>query len=91
MSRAVHLEVAYELDADSFLNAFYRRCLPSEVIPDNGTIFVGGNGELMELVGLLDHTIIQQSTANLGVKWHFNSPLAPHFEGVHEIMIKAEK
>ena len=24
-------------------------------------------------------------------KWHFNSPLAPHFSGVHEIMIKAAK
>lgn len=83
MSRAVHLEVAYGLDTDSFLNAFYRmvsrRGLPKEVISDNGTNFVGGNNELMELVGLLDHKKIQQSTANLGVKWHFNPPLAPQF------------
>ncbi|XP_065941558.1 uncharacterized protein [Magallana gigas] len=95
MSRAVHLEVAFGLDTDSFLNAFYRmvsrRGLPTEVISDNGTNCVGGNNELTELVGLLDHTKIQQSTANLGVKWHFNPPLAPHFGGVHEIMIKAAK
>lgn len=92
MSRAVHLEVAYGLDTYSFLNAFYRmvsqRGLPNE---DNGTNLVGGNNELMELVGLLDHKKIQQSTTNLGVKWHFNPPLAPHFGGVHEIMIKAAK
>lgn len=69
LSRAVHLEVAYGLDTDSFLNAFYRmvsrRGLPKEVISDNGANFVGGNNELMELVGLLDHKKIQQSTTNL--------------------------
>ena len=25
------------------------------------------------------------------LKWHFNLPLAPHFSGVHEVMIKAAK
>ncbi|XP_052680014.1 uncharacterized protein LOC128160694 [Crassostrea angulata] len=95
MTRTVHLEVAYGLDTDLFLNAFYRmvcrRGLPTEVISDNGTNFVGGKNELMEQVGLLDHTKIQQYTSNLGVKWHFNQPLAPHFGGVHEIMIKTAK
>lgn len=95
MSRAVHLEVAYGLDTGSFLNAFYRmvsrRGLHKEAISDNGTNFVDCNNELMELVGLLDHKKIQQSTTNLGVKWHFNPPLAAHFGGVHEIMIKAAK
>lgn len=95
MSRAVHLEVAYGLDTGSFLNAFYRmvsrRGLPKEAISDNGTNFVDCNNELMELVGLLDHKKIQQSTTNVGVKWHFNPPLAAHFGGVHEIMIKAAK
>ncbi|XP_070535141.1 uncharacterized protein [Ptychodera flava] len=43
-TRAVHLEVAYGLDTDSFLNAFYRmvnrRGLPKQVLSDDGSNFV---------------------------------------------------
>ena len=43
-TRAVHLEMAFGLDTDSFLNAFYRmvnqRRLPREMLSDNGTNFV---------------------------------------------------
>ena len=95
MSRAVHLEVAFGLDTDSFLNALYwmtnRRGLPQEMISDNGTNFVGANRELCELVKSLDKDKIKRSAANKGIKWHFNPPLAPHFGGVHETMIKAAK
>ena len=94
-SRAVHLEVAYGLDTDSFLNAFFRmvnrRGLPSEVLSDNGTNFVGANRELQELVQQIDKNKVEQKTADRGIKWHFNPPLAPHFGGVHETMIKAAK
>ena len=31
------------------------------------------------------------STANKGIKWHFNAPLGPHLGGVFETMIKAAK
>lgn len=92
-SRAVHLEVAFGLDTDSFLNAFYRmvnrRGLPTDIISDNGRNFKGAARELRELVEQLDQSKIQESTANQGVKWHFNPPLAPHFGGVHETMIKS--
>ena len=93
-TRAVYLEVAYDLDTDSFLNAFFRmvsqRGLPKDVLSDNGTNFVGANNELEELAGL-DKGTIQEKTACYGVKWHFNPPLSPHFSGVHEVMIKAAK
>lgn len=67
-----------------------RRGLPKDIVCDNGTNFVGGSNELKELEAL-DHKKIQDVTTSHGVKWHFNPPLAPHFNGVHEIMIKAVK
>ena len=94
-TRAVHLEMAFGLDTDSFLIAFYRmvnrRGLPREMLYDNGTNFVAAERELRELIEALDQSKTAQSTANKGVTWHFNPPLAPHFGGVHETMIKAAK
>lgn len=67
-TRAVHLEVAFGLDTDSFLNAFTRftsrRGLPKEMVSDCGTNFVGAVNELKELISELDQDKIQQSTAN---------------------------
>ena len=44
VSRAVHLEIAYGLDVDSYLNALNRminrRGVPDEILSDNGTNFV---------------------------------------------------
>ncbi|XP_015765556.1 PREDICTED: uncharacterized protein LOC107344425 [Acropora digitifera] len=95
LSRAVHLELAFGLDTDAFLNTFYRmvnrRGLPQEVVSDNGGNFVGAEKEQRELAKNLDEDKIQRSVANKGIRWHFNPPLAPHFGGVHEIMIKAAK
>ena len=94
-SRAVHLEMAFSLDTDSFLNAFYRmtsrRGRPTEVLSDNGSNFVGAERELRELVEALDQKKIEKSTADEGIKWTFIPPLAPHFGGVHETMIKSAK
>jgi len=94
-SRVVYLEMAYALDADSFLNAFYRmvnrRELPREMLSDNGGNFVEGNKALSDLVKELDQDKIAKSTANQGIKWKFNLPHAPHFGGAHEIMINGAK
>ena len=94
-TRAVHLELAYGLDTDSFMNVFYRmtssRGLPDEIYSDNGTNFKGADNELKSLVAELDKDKIKQSVANKGVKWNFNPPMAPHFGGVHESMIKSAK
>jgi hypothetical protein len=95
LSRAVHLEMAFGLDTDSFLRCLTRmasrRGYPKEIVSDRGTNFVGADRELRELVSQLEKTKIQEQTVDKGIKWHFNPPLAPHFGGAHEIMIKAAK
>ena len=68
-----------------------RRGLPEEMFSDNGTNFKGADRELKTLLSELDETKINVSVANKGVKWHFNPPLAPHFGGAHESMIKTAK
>ena len=94
-TRAVHLEVGYGLDTDSFLNAFFRmvnrRGLPQKMLSDNGTNFVGAARELQELLNEVDQDKVTKTAANHGVEWIFNPPLAPHFGGIHESMIKSAK
>ena len=94
-TRAVHLEMVFALDTDSFLNAFCRmislRGNPEEVFSDNGGNFVAADKELQNLVKGLDQDRIIKNATNRGIKWNFNPPLSPHFRGAHEITIKASK
>ena len=66
-TRAVHLEMLYSLDTDSFINAFTRMTsrtgTPTYVISDNGTKFVGAEPELRELVEALDADRIMQDSS----------------------------
>jgi len=95
-TRAVHLEMSYALDTDSFINAFTRmtsrRGTPKYVVSDNGTNFVAAERELRELVEDLDKTRIAHETSKVQtIDWDFNPPSAPHFGGVFEAMIKSAK
>ena len=87
--------MSFKMDADSFLNAFSRmasrRGIPEVMFSDNGGNFVKADKELKDLVNQLDQKKIKQTTSNKKVKWSFNLPGAPHFVGVHEIMVKAAK
>ena len=85
--------MAFALDTDSFLNAFYRmascRGKPEEVVSDGN--FVSADKELQNLVRGLGQDRIMKNVTNHGIKRHFNPPLSQHFGGAHEIMIKAAK
>ena len=85
-TRAVHLEMAYGLDTDSFLKAFCRmvnrRGLPEGMLSDNGTNFVGANEELRELVKqMTKDSKVNESLVKQGVKWTFNPPIHTSFQG----------
>ena len=90
-----HLEMAWSLETDGFLKALTRmvarRGWPRDMLSDNGTNFVGGDRELQRLVQNLDQDKIQRMTSNEGIRWHWNPPLAPHFGGVFERMIRSAK
>ncbi|XP_064646181.1 uncharacterized protein LOC135499366 [Lineus longissimus] len=94
-SRAVHLEVAYGLDTQSFLNAFSRmtarRGVPQEVVSDNGSNFVGAERYLGELISEMSEVKILEKASSLGIKWRFNPPLGSHHGGVFEAMVKCAK
>ena len=70
-TRAVHLEMAWGLYTDTFLNAFARftsrHGVPEEVISDRGTNFVGTVGELKKLASQLDQGHLQSKTAEFGL------------------------
>ena len=60
------------------------------MIGNNDTNFFRAVNEL-ELVGQPGKDKIQRTTAQKGVKWTFNPPGAPHFSGVHEVIVNAAK
>ena len=74
-SRAVHLEMVYELSTDSFINAYRRfvslRGPVKQLFCDQGTNFVGGEAILLKM----------------GTDVKFNAPKASHAGGVWERMI----
>ena len=94
-TRAVHLEMAWSMDTDSFLAALSRmvarRGRPIKILSDNGSNFTAAEAELREAIANLDQTKIASETADQGITWVFNPPYAPHFGGVFESMIKTAK
>ena len=95
--RAVHIEVARSLDAESFLCAFSRftarRGLPKNVYSDNGSNFVGAcrtlKEEFMNIQSDEAQSKIHDRLRMKAVNWSFNPPLASHRGGVWERMIRS--
>ena len=84
-TRAVHLEVAHSLTADSFIAAFQpfsaRRGVPEKVYSDNGTNLVKGDKDLRKSIQQLNISMIEQHMIQQEIEWHFNPPCASHMMG----------
>jgi len=95
-TRAIHLELAADLSAAAFLNAFYifesLRGRPAYVYSDNGTNLTAGEKELRDgLVSVMQDPRFIQELVEKGVTWRFNPPGAPHFGGSWERLVRSTK
>ena len=88
--RAVHIEVVYSLDTESFINAlrrFIARGRPEQIRSDNGGNLVKGEKELREALQAWNQAQIHECLLQHNVKWMFNPPAASHL-GVWERCIR---
>ena len=94
-TRAVHLEVAHSLTADSFIAAFQRftsrRGVPEKVFSDNGTNLVKGDKELRKSLQEWNESKTGRHMLQREIEWHFNPPSASHMGGVWERMIRSTR
>ena len=78
--RAVHLEISYTLDTDSFILALRR--------------FIARRGQVRELRVMIEGwnpAKIHEELLQKGIQWYFNPPAASHHGGVWERMIESTR
>lgn len=94
-SRAVHLEVANSLTADSFFNAYRRfvgrRGPVRQIRSDQGTNLVGARNELHQSLSEQENNKVRQKLLKRNCDWvvnKMNVPHASHMGGVWERQIR---
>ena len=91
--RAVHLEVLHSLSADSFISALRRfvsrRINVAHLHSDNGSNFTGADRILRESIRDWNQHQIGGFLLQREIEWHFNTPLASHFGGAWERLIRS--
>ena len=97
--KAVHLEMVSDLTTECFiacLRCFIaRRGLPSLIISDNGTNFVGATRELSKLTQFLNSQKSQGDISDFcssqSIQWKLIPERAPNFGGLWEAAVKSFK
>ena len=91
-TRAVHLDVALDMTAESFLLIFRRFCgtwsVPKQIISDNGSNFKA-TAKFLEQIS--SDAQVQEYSSSCGIVWKFIAPRAPWQGGFYERMIKVVK
>lgn len=93
-SRAIHLEIAYTLDTDSFVNALRRFVCRrgnniKSITSDNGTNLRSGERELREALNQWNQTHIESWLKQNHIEWRFNPPTASNFGSAYERLIRS--
>ena len=99
--RAVHFEVTGGLDTTCVINAISRFCdvrgVPETITSDNQTSFHSADENLKDWYASINWVRVAEETGfgfkpqSPGITWYFNPPLASHFGGIFEIVVKAAK
>ena len=91
-TRAIHIEIAHSLEADSFIKCLQRfmarRGKIKSLRSDNATNFIGADRELRKEIDNLDIKAVQSALNKKDIVWRFNPPFASHFGGVWERQIR---
>ena len=98
-TKAVHLEVVFDLTSESFIAALRRfvarRGLPSVIFSDNGTNFLGTRNHLHEWYDIINSVDFKNKIyAELlrdQVQWRFIPARTPNFGGLWESNVKSFK
>ena len=97
-SRAVHIEMTFTLDADSFIQAL--RCVIARrgniqtIWSGNGSNFIGAERELWKAFLEMNHGRVKDFLATKGsdwIVWKKNPPSASHFGGIWERQIRTAR
>ena len=92
--RAVHLEVAFDLSSDSFINALRRflsrRGQVKMIRCDHGSNFMGAKNIHDNCNAHVSgfSSVVNNELLNRGIEFQFNPPTASHFGGAWERMIR---
>jgi hypothetical protein len=93
--RAVHIEIAFGYDTESFLLALSRfaavRGWPSIIYSDPGSQLVGASNELQQIWKSVDRGALVQAGSNVGVEWKFGPADSPWYQGAVEALVKSAK
>ena len=89
-TRAVHIEMLYNLEADTFINGLRRFIsrTPCKIWSDNGTNFTAADAEMSKNIQSIYKEVIQKYAVRCNIEWNFNPPSASHMGGVWERMIR---
>ena len=91
-TRAVHVEIAHSLDADSFVQCLHRmtsrRGAVSFIRSDQGRNFIGAEKTIKDEINKWNARYIQDHFNKENIRWNFNPPHASHHGGVWERQIR---
>ncbi|XP_062558178.1 uncharacterized protein LOC134223057 [Armigeres subalbatus] len=93
--RAIHIEIAHSLNADSCImalrNFMARRGVPLRIYSDRGTNFVASSKELDEALKEMNQDYVMREIISCHTEWEFLPPASPHMGGCWERLVRSVK